>query len=461
MSWLRGGFVGISGIVFCLLLVLPPFEGLTREAQNGLAIFQLCLALWVTLLLPLAITGLLSIGLLTLLQVMPSGEVFAFFGNRAVFFILGVFILAAAMMQSGLSKRMALFFLRFFKASPNILILGILTTCAFLAFWMPEHAVAAMMFPIVAEIARSLKLKPLHSSFGKAIFLSLAWGSVIGGVATFLGGARNPLAIGMLKEGYDLNIGFINWMVAVVPLVIILLAMAYGVIRLYYKFDVEKVGEAGSALSKEVGHLGKMTSREKRIGIIALLTILAWICLSDRIGLASIAIISAVSLFVFRAVNWKDIEGYVNWGIVLMYGGAIALGSALANTGAAKWMATQLLTPFWGTDPYILLGIIALVMILLTEGISNVASVAVMLPVAFGFAEAMGINPIIMVYVVAVPAGLAYCLPISTPPMAIAFSAGYYRITDALKGGIILNVISLIFFLLIIKFYWPMIGLRP
>jgi len=143
-----------------------------------------------------------------------------------------------------------------------------------------------------------------------------------------------------------------------------------------------------------------------------------------------------------------------------MYGGAIALGTALVRTGAAKWMAFEFLSPFT-VDPYLLLGAIASVGIFLTEGISNVASVAVMLPVAFGFGEAMSLNPIIIVYVVAVPAGLAYCLPISTPPVAIAFSSGYFRISDALKGGSILVLFSLIVFLAAIRFYWPLIGLTP
>jgi sodium-dependent dicarboxylate transporter 2/3/5 len=303
-------------------------------------------------------------------------------------------------------------------------------------------------------------LKPIHSSFGKALFLSLAWGAVIGGVATFLGGARNPLAIGMLKEDYDMSIGFLNWMVAVIPMVFVLLAMAYGVIRIFFKPDITSVEAAQSTLGEEVGRLGRMSSREKRIGIMALVTILAWIFLSNRFGLATIAVLSAVSLFIVRAIRWKDIEGYVNWGIILMYGGAIALGTALTKTGAAKWLAMQILSPFV-VDPFLLLASIAVVVILLTEGISNVASVAVMLPVAFGFAEAMDINPILVVYVVAVPAGLAYCLPISTPPVAIAFSSGYVRTFDALKGGGLLILLSLFVFLAIVRFYWPLIGLTP
>ena len=460
VDWLRGGFVVLSGVVFFLLIMVSPLDGLTRQGQNALAIFVLCLSLWMTIVLPLAVTGLLSIGLLTLLQVMPAGEVFALFGNRVVFFILAVFILAAAMMQSGLSKRMALFFLRWFRESPNTLTLGILLTCAFLAFWMPEHAVAAMMFPIVIEIARSLNLRPVQSSFGKAIFFSLAWGSVIGGIATFLGGARNPLAIGMLKEDYNLSIGFLKWMVAVIPLVVLLLALAYGVIRIFFKSEIHDVDQAQQILGDEVVRLGAMSSQEKRIGMVALVTILTWIFLSNQFGLATIAIFSAVSLFIIRAIRWKDIEGYVNWGIILMYGGAISLGTALAKTGAAKWMAVQVLEPFT-VNPFLLLGGVALVVILLTEGISNVAAVAVMLPVAFGFAEALNINPIIVVYAVAVPAGLAYCLPISTPPLAIAFSSGYIRISDALKSGGLLILFSLLIFWVGIRFYWPLIGLSP
>ncbi|MCK4829768.1 anion permease, partial [bacterium] len=223
-----------SLIIAIMAVILPTPAGLSRPAQNCLAVFVLCIALWVTALIPISITGLLAIVLLPALKVIDSRTAFSLFGSSPVFFILGVFIMAAALMKTGLSSRMALFFLTKFDRGPRSLIAGILLSSAFLSFWMPEHAVAAMMLPIVLEIARALKLEPIVSDYGKALFLSLAWGAIIGGVGTLLGGARNPLAIGILQQTFDMNITFLQWVIAAVPIVFVLLIIALPYILLTF-----------------------------------------------------------------------------------------------------------------------------------------------------------------------------------------------------------------------------------
>jgi len=429
------------------------------QGQRALVIFILCLTLWITNVIPLAITSLLAIVLLPLLGVLDTKTAFSLFGNRAVFFILGAFILAAALMKSGVSTRLALIFLTRIKKTPQSLLLTVLLSSAFLAFWMPAHAVAALMFPIILEIARSLKLKPRESSYGKALFLSLAWGAIIGGVATFLGGARNPLAIGMLWEEHGIKIGFLEWMVAVIPIVLVMLIFAYAVIRIFFKIDIEDVTLAESTLKEKIKKLGKMASEEKAVGIIMLITIVCWMTLGNKIGLANIAILSAISLFVFKIVPWSEIEEYVNWGVILMYGGAIALGFALDHSQAAEWLARQALSPFKLT-PFLFIIIIAFAAKFLTEGISNAATVAILLPLGFALGGSYNISPVIIVYAIAVPAGLAFCLPMGTPPNAVCFASGYYKISDAVKTGIFLNIISWITFLIMAKIYWPLVGVK-
>lgn len=447
--------------VITFLLVLQFFkpEGLSLQGRRALAIFILCLILWITNVIPLAITSLLAIVLIPLLGVLDTKTAFSLFGNRAVFFILGAFILAAALMKSGLSTRLALLFLTRIKKTPQSLLLSALLASAFLAFWMPAHAVAALLFPIILEIARSLKLAPRASSYGKALFLSLAWGAVIGGVATFLGGARNPLAIGMLWEEYKIKIGFLEWMIAVVPAVFIMLIFAYAIIRIFFKIDIKDVTITENTLKEKINQLGKMSREEKAVGIIMGVTILCWMTLSNTLGLANIAILSSVFLFIFNIVPWKEIEEYVNWGVILMYGGAIALGFALDQSQAAEWLAHKALSPF-NLTPFVFIIIITLVAKFFTEGISNAATVAILLPFGFALGASHNISPVIVVYAIAVPAGLAFSLPMGTPPNAICYASGYYRISDAVKAGIFLNIISWITFLIIVKLYWPLIGLN-
>jgi len=454
----------ILSIIIALVLLgavafAPSPDGLSRAGQNAIAIFVLCFVLWVSNALPLAVTSLLAIVLLPMLGVVPLTRSFALFGSPVVFFILGAFMLAAALMRSGLSTRLAVAFIRRFGKTPRSLIAGIILSGGFLAFWMPEHAVAAMLFPIVLEIARALDLQPRKSGYGAALFLALAWGAVIGGIATFLGGARAPLALGILSEHYDLTIGFLDWMVAVAPLSIVLMFAAYFVLTRFFPMDVRDIERAKDALDAKARELGPVSAREKGVGAITALTIAAWIFAGRDFGLAPIALLASVALFVFGLIDWKSVEEYVNWGVILMYGGALAIAAALHETGGAKWIADVVMARAAGLPSMWVVATFALLAAFLTEAISNVAAVALLLPICFGVAEGAGIGPITVVYAVAVPAGLAFALPMGTPPNAIAYSAGYFRLKDSVAAGAILKLVALLILFVVAKFYWSFLGI--
>ena len=205
--------------------------------------------------------------------------------------------------------------------------------------------------------------------------------------------------------------------------------------------------------------MGPLRKEEKKVAIIAILTIAAWIFLNQFLEIAVIALLSAISLFIFQAVNWHDVERYINWGIILMYGGAITLGSTLANVGAMEWVGDQIMK-LTAVTPFSSVVLLSTLSKIVTEGISNVAAVATIIPLGFGLADILSVNPVLIVYVIAIQSGLAFCLPIGTPPNAIAYSAGYYGIRDVLKGGIILNVAAILLFLLCVKYYWNFIGIH-
>ncbi len=449
----------LSLILLFAISSIPTPAGLTPEGQRAIAVFVMAIMLWTTTALPLSVTGILVIAALPLLGVMDEKTAYSLFGNRAVFFILGAFMLAAAMMKTDLSSRLSLLVLERFGDSPSNLIAGILLTSALMAFIMPEHAVAAIMFPVVLGIARSLELSPMKSKYGTLLFLSLAWGAIIGGVATLLGGARNPLAIGLLSEYYGLEIGFFQWIQIAAPITFLLLAVAYGVLIWHFGIDIDDVSKAHKSIRKKLKRKGAVTGEEKRVALVMVLTLFSWIFLSKTLGLANIALLSSVLLFALKVMEWRDVEDYVNWGVILMYGGAISLGSALVSTGATRWLTDILLSDRTLT-PISFLIVLSLFSIFLTEGVSNTAAVAIILPIGFSAGDALGINPLATVFIVAVPSGLAFTLPIATPPNAIAYSSGYYEITDILKPGLILNIVSWIVFILVARTYWPMIGLN-
>jgi sodium-dependent dicarboxylate transporter 2/3/5 len=451
--------LSVASFIFALIVYLPAPEGLTDEGKKALAIFVLCIIFWVSHVIPLMITSLLAIILFPLLGVLPAEKTYSLFGNQAVFFILGAFILASAVTRVGLSNRIALIFLKWFGHTPKTLLLGVIVLSAFSSFWMSAHAVAAMMFPIIAAIALSLELKPGESSYGRSLFLGTAWGCVIGGVATFLGGARVPLAIGMLQDTTGESIGFFKWMLATLPAVITMLAVTYWLLIVLFPAEIKDVKKARKLLVNRTACIGKMKRKELSIGILMIATIFTWICFGEKFGLANIALASVVLAFVFKLLRWKEVEEDVNWGLILMYGGAICLGFAMGKTGATRWLV-DISNIGAIQSPFVVIMVISLFAIFLTEAMSNTAVVALLMPIAIGVAIDFSINPIIMTLAVTVPSGLAFILPMGTPAVAIAHSSGFITPGNAFKGGFILKIVSWIFFYFFAYYYWPLLGLR-
>lgn len=446
--------------IVAILFQFSPPEGLSIQGYRSLVLFAAAIFLWVSGMLPLAVTSLLAMAVLPLFGVLDRKQTFALFGNEAVFFILGAFILGAAMTGTGLSTRLARGMLVRFGTTPERLAITVFLLSAVLSFAMSEHAVAAIMFTVVAEIVRSLGLDPERSRYGKLLFMSIGWGCVIGGIATFLGGARAPLAVGMLRESAGIEFSFFDWTLAALPLVFPLLFAGYLLLRRFFPKDVENIDSGLQYLTRMRLETGRITWDEKITALVMILTICAWIFLGKQVGLATIAILAVATLFAFRIVSWQAIEEYVNWGVVLMYGGAIALASALEKNGTAAWLAQKGLAGF-ADSPFLLIAAISLISILLTECISNAAVIAILMPVGLSIAKNMGMDPKVMTLAITLPAGLAFCLPMGTPANAIVYSSGFLKSREMILPGAVIMVISWLLFLASTLFIWPLIGLRP
>jgi sodium-dependent dicarboxylate transporter 2/3/5 len=450
-------YIGI--ILFIILLLMPTMSGLEPAGQRALAVFVLVLTLWVTHVLPLSVTSLLGIALLPLLNVMSLEYTFSLFGSKAIFFILGALILASGLYQTGLGSRLAFKIISFSGSSPLKLLYGILFTAAFLSLIMPEHAVAALLFPIVLEIAVSLDLKRLESNYGKLLFLTMAWGTVIGGITTYLGGARNLLAVGLLEKHYGISIGFFEWIKYSWPLPFLLLIVFAVIISKFAEIDIQDTSRSLNKLKAKSEARGDLSKAEKKLILILGAVVGSWLFLSNIINIAVTALLGGVLVVAFKVVGWQEVEAYVNWGVILMYGGAVVVASSLVETGVTDWMADRFFSQL-ELAPFLFIVLLAIFTSILTEGVSNVASVAVILPVAFSAAEAYSLNPVLLTLSVALSGGLAFLLPMGTPPNAIAFSSGYYQIKDALKWGLLLKVIGWLIYILVARFYWPLIGLE-
>lgn len=441
--------------IFFNILSGEKFNGLSPEGKNTIIIFFICVSMWVGQVIPTGITGLLAIVLLPLLGVMSTEEAYSLFGNNAIFFLIGVFILGAAIKISGLAARVSLFILNRFGKTPNTLFLSLYLLTFVMSWFMPEHVVAAIAFPIVLEIARNLKL-PIRDNFGKILFLGLSWGCVTGGVATFLGGARVPLAVGILQETTGKAITFYEWLLFGIPTALVLGITGFLLLKLFFHFEEIDLLSARTAIQKMLQQQGLITFKEQLIALITIITIAAWIFAGHKFGLANIAIISIVFLFVLKLIKWRDVQDNVNWGIILMYGGAIALGSALEKSGASKFIAENLL--FNGkTNSFQIIALLTLLTLILTSVMSNAATVAALLPIALAAGNSANIDPRFITLTVAFVSGLDFALPIGTPASAIAYSSGYLKISEMLFPGILMTIFAWLIYIIMYNYYLPLV----
>ncbi|MDQ6975634.1 MAG: DASS family sodium-coupled anion symporter [Mariprofundaceae bacterium] len=430
----------------------PPPTGLTLAAWHALLVFGLCLVLWVSQLLPLSVTSLLGIALLPILGVMPTAEVFALFGNPAVFFILGAFMLAAGVIKTGLSEHVALMLLHRMGGDSRQLLMAMLLLPALMAFVMPEHAVAAVFLPIVWSVVRSLNLSQ-GDRYAQALFFAVAWGAIIGGVMTLLGGARGPLALALLGELTGTTFSFAQWTLAGFPLVLMMLVVA--AVQLYWmqRGTLIDMSVAKHAISQRMLELGVMTVPARAMAVLLLFTILTWVFAGHALGLANIALLAVVIMFAMRLVSWNDVETHVNWGVLLMYGGAIAVGKALSDTGAGLWLAHTIL-PEQMSVPMLLL-LLTVLTLLLTECVSNAAAVAILLPIALPLGMSMDVSPIMIALLIGIVSGFAFMLPMGTPPNAMIFASGFVHPQAMLRYGSMMSLTAATLFLLVAFVWWP------
>jgi len=450
-------FIALAFLLILLFYFLPTPDGLSTDGKMMIGILLMGGILWIAEPIPLAVTGLLIMIIQPIMGLLPAGEVFSSFGNQAVFFLIGAFILAGALEKHGLHRRIALKFLSYFEKSPKLFTFGIMISCALLSFIMPEHGVAAMFLPIVTSILIAMKITPRKSNFGIVSMLSIAYGCSIGSLGTLIGGARNPLTIGMLADlEQPIIVSFFDWMTYSMPIVFIALPIVWLILQISFPIEIKNIAAAKTEINRQVSRSGRLGRYEITVMCIMILTVILWIFVSSPgyFSLAVIAILGSILLFFTGCITWKDVEQRVPWGIILLYGGAITLGIGMQKTGAGAWIAHQLFA-IAGNNPYLVILGLIIFTILLTEIMSNIAAVAILLPIGVAIStEIPGISPLLASMLIALSGGLAFMFVIATPGNAIAYSSGYFSSKNLLRAGVVANIacIGVIFIVAII--YW-------
>jgi len=302
-----------------------------------------------------------------------------------------------------------------------------------------------------------MKITPRKSNFGIVSMLSIAYGCSIGSLGTLIGGARNPLTVGMLSDlDPPIIVSFFDWMTYSMPIVFIALPIVWLILQISFPIEIKNIVAAKTEINRQVSRSGKMGKYEITVLCIMALTVILWIFVSSPtyFSLAVIAILGSVLLFFTGSITWKDVEQRVPWGIILLYGGAITLGIGMQQTGAGSWMAHRLFD-VTGNNPYLVIFGLIIFTILLTEVMSNIAAVAILLPIGLAIAtEIPGVSPLFASMLIALSGGLAFMFVIATPGNAIAYSSGYFSSRDLLRTGVVANIACIGVIFVVAILYW-------
>ena len=463
----------IGPLLFLIILLLTPFEGLSEQGHAVLATTIWIAVWWVTEAIPIAATALLPIVLFPLTGGMNLASTTASFGHKYVFLYLGGFLIAIGIEKWNLHRRIALTIIAFIGSDIRKIILGFMIATAFLSMWISNTATSVMMLPIGLAIIKQLKDNPDTDEdenliFGKALMLGIAYSASIGGIATLIGTPPNLVLAGIIESTYGYEITFLEWFQFGLPVALLLLIFCwYYLTRIAYKFKQVDFPGGLKEIQRLKSNLGIISKEEKRVGFVFVLAALCWISRSfilqplfPGIDDTIIAILFGITLFIIPSknkneplLNWKDTLN-LPWGIILLFGGGMALAKAFDESGLALWLG-NLMTEFGGFPFFILLLLLITAVNFLTEITSNLATTAMLLPVLAPLALEVGVHPFGLMVGAAVAASCAYMLPVATPPNAVVFGSGYLRIPDMVSKGIVLNLFSILVISIMVYFLLP------
>nr|WP_299240930.1 DASS family sodium-coupled anion symporter [uncultured Halomonas sp.] len=439
-----------------IALIFPAPSGMPDAAWACAGLALLMATWWATEAIPIPATALLPLVLVPALGIGDLDAATPSYANPIIFLFLGGFLLGIGMQRWNLHRRIALKVLQVVGSEPRRQIGGFMIATGFLSMWVSNTATAIMMLPIgmsVVSLLEDSDPKELNR-YATALLLAIAYSASIGGIATLIGTPPNALLAGYLADDQGIDIGFAQWMVIGVPVSLVMMAAAWWWLT-RGGFSLGNNEDSADMIRSELDKLGHMSSAELRVGIVFLLAALSWIfrpVLND-IGIAwlsdtNIAIAAGLLMFLLpsgsspgvRLLNWDEAKE-LPWGVLLLFGGGLALASVVKSSGLAEWIANQL-SLFEALPLIALIGMIVLIIIFLTELTSNTATAAAFLPLLGALAISIGVSPILITVPAAIAASCAFMMPVATPPNAIVFATGHMKIHSMIRAGFVLNLIG-------------------
>jgi solute carrier family 13 (sodium-dependent dicarboxylate transporter), member 2/3/5 len=476
----------LGAVAFVTFLLIGDLDPARPQVNTMAAIAVLMAILWITEAIPLAATSLIPLIFYPLTGILSTEEIASSYINSIIFLFLGGFLIAIAMEEWSLHKRIALKIITIFGGTPTSIIIGFMVSGALLSMWISNTATALMLLPISLAVIQKLEnefgQRKIHN-FSVTLLLAIAYSCTLGGVATLIGTPPNLVMVKMLNVLFPNapEISFGNWMLLALPVSLLMLCVV-AILLTKVLFRVDKDVKLNKEfIGDEYKQLGKISFEEKTVSIVFMITALLWIFRSDILfGLftvpgwsnllptsdfindGTVAITMAFILFLFPSKSGKrsllDHTAFVKvpWGIILLFGGGFALAKGFSSTGLANFIGEHL-TGLQSVSPILIILITAFMVSFLTELTSNTAVTQMLLPIVASVSIAIGLNPLLLMFTVTLSASMAFMLPVATPPNTIIFAGGRVKIFEMAKTGFAFNLVGVIIVSFLVYFLGSLI----
>lgn len=465
----------IAGLLlFILIMIFFNPDPANPKIGKVAAVAVLMAVWWISEALPIAATSLIPLILFPFLGVLSGSDISTSYINSVIFLFLGGFMLAIAMENWDLHKRIALKIISLFGGTSNSILFGFMLSAAFLSMWISNTATAVMMLPIALAVINKIENefgKEQTKNFSKAVLLGIAYSCSIGGIATLIGTPPNLALVRIHKITFPdaPQISFGDWMLLALPISLILLISAAILLSLVLFRSKNKISLSKNFIKTEYESLGKASFSQKAISIVFGVTSILWIFRTDlNLGFVkvpgwttiisssefiddgTIAITMALLLFIIptkdekqKTILTSQVFEQIPWSIILLFGGGFALATAFSSSGLSQFIGDNL-KGLSAIPIFLLVIIISAIINFLTELTSNTATTQMILPILATVSVAIGVNPLLLMIPATLSASMAFMMPVGTPPNTVVFASKRLRISDMAKTGFILNIISII-----------------
>lgn len=468
----------VLGLIFFILFLQEPFSGLSGSAQRVLGVAALMVIWWVAEALPMAVVALLPLLLFPSMGLGKMEEVAAAYANPIIFLFMGGFLISLAIEKWDLHKRIALNVILVTGSSGNRILLGFIISTGFLSMWLSNTATTMMMFPIALSVIAVMKHQHQHHAgfrnFSLSLMLIIAYAANFGGVATLIGTPPNVAYSAFVFKHYGIEMPFAQWFLVGFPISIGLLLALYLVLTNWlFPNRIAENQEAATLVKDQLKALGAPGSGQKRTALVFGFTALCWMLksvlnwfLPFHLDDTMIGLFGGLALFLIPSGNreipvllsWQDTEKMA-WGILLMFGGGMALANGLEKEGMMTILG-HWLGQTSGSQILPLVLAIIMVSIFLSEVMSNVAQVIVLAPVVSALADATQINPFVLGIPMTIAASCSAMMPLGTPPNAIVFASNHIPLREMMKAGFVMNLVAIVILFLASWLWIPLVFSR-